>query len=127
MSDWFGINFPFSGGVQNVFSKQIGVRLIKNDILQLFYTNPEERVYRSDYGIGIRRYLFEQLDDVAADTLEDNIKRQINKYEPRVIIDQLTLTQDRDNSTLNILAVFSLVQSPDEVFEINLNLPIFEG
>jgi len=126
MTEWFGINYPFSGGIQNVFSKQIGVRLIKNDVLQLIFTNPGERVYRPDYGIGIRTYLFEQLDDASVFELEARIRDQISIHERRISLDQLDIEQDRDESRLRILMVASLIQSPDEIFEINLNLPIFE-
>jgi len=127
MSDWYGINYPFSGGIQNVFSRQIGTRIVKNDLLQLIFTNPGERVYRSDYGVGIRRYLFEQLDFNSINELEDRIRNQVSRYEPRVSIDQLTITPNTAQNRLDVLAVFSLIQSPDEVFDINLNLPIFEG
>ena len=126
MTEWFGINYPFSGGIQNVFSKQIGVRLIKNDVLQLIFTNPGERVYRPDYGIGIRTYLFEQLDDASVFELEAKIRDQISIHERRINLDQLDVEQDRDKNRLRVLIIASLTQSPDEIFEINLNLPIFE-
>lgn len=127
MSEWYGINFPFSGGVQNVFSRQIGIRLIKNDIQQLIFTNPGERVYRPDYGVGIRTYLYEQLDNDSLIILEGRIRGQIGIYEPRVSIEQLTMNPQHDLNRLNILMVFSLIQSPSEIFEMNLNLPILEG
>jgi phage baseplate assembly protein W len=126
MSDWYGINYPFKGGIQNVLSRQIGTRIIKNDLLQLIFTNPGERVYRPDYGIGIRTYLYEQLDNDSLIILETNIREQISIYETRVSLDQLEITPKRDKNKLDILMVFSLIQSPNEIFEINLNLPIFE-
>jgi len=126
MSEWFGINYPFNGGIQNILSKQIGTRIIKNDLLQLFFTNPGERVYRSDYGVGIRLYLFDQLDDNSAGNIKDRIRSQVERFEPRVSIDQLNVIQNKDNNTLNIHAVFFLSQSPDEIFTIDLNLPILE-
>ena len=124
-ADWYGINYPFTGGIQNVFSRQMGVRLIKNDILQLLYTNPGERIYRPDYGIGIRTYIHEQYDIESINNIRTAITSQITINEPRVTLDQLEITENRDESRLDILMVFSLVQAPDEVFEINLNLPIF--
>jgi len=126
MSDWYGINYPFSGGIQNVLSKQIGTRIIKNDILQLLFTNPGERVYRPSYGVGIKTYLYEQLNSESLTILDTNIRGQISTNEPRVNIDQLTLSPNRDNNKLDILIILSLIQSPNEIFEINLNLPIFE-
>jgi phage baseplate assembly protein W len=126
MAEWFGINYPFRGGVQNVLSRQIGTRIIKNDILQLFYTNPGERVYRPDYGIGIRLYLFDQLDDTSISDLNDRIYDQIAIHEPRVTLDSLQINSNSDTSTLDVRADFSLVQQPDEEFVITLSLPLLE-
>lgn len=126
MAEWYGINYPFKGGVQNFLSKQVGIRIIKNDILQLLYTNPGERVYRPDYGVGITLYLFDQLDDSSISDLRSRIISQIGTYEPRVEIDRLNVIQDNDNNLVNILLVCNLIQGPDEQFEINLNLPILE-
>jgi len=126
MSEWYGINYPFSGGIQNVLSRQIGTRLIKNDLLQLIFTNPGERVYRPNYGIGIRTYLYEQLDNNSLSDLTSTIRNQVKLFEPRVSLDQLELTPKNDENRLDVLMVFSLIQSPNEIFEINLNLPIFE-
>jgi len=127
MSDWYGINYPFSGGIQNVLSRQVGIRIIKNDIIQLFLTNPGERVYRPDYGIGIKTYLYEQLDENSITFLDSRIRDQIDLNESRVSLDQLSLLPDNDNNMLEVFANFSLIQSPDEEFDINLSLPIFGG
>lgn len=127
MSEWFGTNYPFSGGTQKVLSKQIGVKLIKNDITQLFYTNPGERVYRPNFGIGITTYLFELNDDNTLNDLDSRIKTQIGQYEQRVSLDQLEITQDKDNKMLRLHLVCSLIQSPSETFDMNMNLPILEG
>ena len=127
MTEWFGVNYPFNGGTQKVLSKQIGTKLIKNDIMQLFYTNPGERVYHPTYGVGITRYLFDLNDGVTLTGLESIIRTQIGLYEERVTIEQLTITQDKDNKMLDIYMVCALVQSPSEIFDMKLNLPILEG
>jgi len=123
-NEWYGINYPFKGGAQNVLSKQVGTRIIQNDLLQLIYTNPGERVYRPTYGIGIRTYLFELNDDQTLEVLQTNIRQQISMYETRVDVDNLSVTQDKDNKKLSMRLVCTLIQSPGEKFEINLNLPI---
>lgn len=125
MNEWRGINYPFKGGIQNVLSRQIGTKLIRNDVLQLIYTRPGERVYRPDYGIGIDLFLYDQLDDYSINELDTKIRDQMAIYEQRVSIDQLDLTQNKDKNRLDLLMVCSLIQSPDEIFEIRLNLPIF--
>jgi phage baseplate assembly protein W len=124
MTEWYGINYPFKGGSQNVLTRQIGIRIIKNDILQLIYTNPGERVYRPSYGIGIRRFVFDQLDSQTINSLKENIITQIGLFEKRVSIESLDINEKRDKNTIEILLVCSLIQQPDEIFSIDLSLPI---
>jgi phage baseplate assembly protein W len=124
-AEWYGINYPFRGGIQNVFSRQMGIRLIKNDILQLIYTNPGERVYRPDFGIGIMTFVHEQFDDVTMSDLRTRIQDQILIHETRVTLDLLEFQENRDEHRLEIRMEFSLIQAPDEVFEIKLNIPTF--
>mgnify|MGYP006278284073 CR=1 FL=1 len=124
MADWFGINYPFKGGVQNFLSRQVGIRIVKNDILQLLLTNPGERVYRPNFGVGLRLYLFEQEDDTSVSGLRSTIIDQISIYEKRVTLDTLDIKRQSDLNTLKLHMEFTLIQDPDEQFEIDLNLPI---
>ena len=124
MTEWYGINYPFRGGTQNVLSRQVGLKLIKNDILQLIYTNPGERVYRPNFGVGILMYIHDQFDDVSIEDLKSRITHQISAFETRVNLIRLDVVEHRDDHKLNIYMQFNLVQSPNEVFELKLGLPI---
>jgi uncharacterized protein len=127
-NDWYGINYPFSGGTQNVLTRQSGTRLVKNDILQLLYTNPGERVYRPDYGVGITMYAFDMNDDATMADLQTRIRNQMAQYETRVSIDSLDIQKDANNANqMKVMMVCSLIQYPDEKFSIDLKLPILEG
>ena len=56
------------------------VQLVKQNLKMLVLTSPGERLMIPDFGVGIRRYLFEQKSsDVYAD-IKSNISRQISKY-----------------------------------------------
>jgi len=127
MTEWHGINYPFKGGSQNVLTRQIGTRIIKNDILQLIFTNPGERAYRPSYGVGIRKFLFDQLNNETISLLKQTIIDQIGINEQRVEIESLKITEKRDQNRIEILLVCSLIQQPDEIFQINLDLPIFSA
>lgn len=116
---YYGFNPPFIGGPQNVMSKQVDERLIKNDILQLLLTSRGERVMRPDFGTDIRSMVFEALDSTALDILRDNITDAITTYEPRVDIVSLNLYRDNQRNGLQISLVVKLKLDPTQVLTID--------
>ena len=53
---------------------------ISQNLRTLFLTNPGERIMNSDFGIGIRKFLFENMSTELVDRLEGKIHSQITKY-----------------------------------------------
>lgn len=102
MARYFGPNFPFIGGKENILSLQTDERLIKNDLLQLLLTVPGERVFRPDFGTLIRSFLFEQIEYQGLGVLQQNIKNAVAKYEQRVILSDVNIEVDADNNLVNI-------------------------
>jgi hypothetical protein len=97
-----GWNAPFVGGNQGLMSLQSDERLIKNDILQLLLTSPGERVMMPNFGTPIRTAPFEQLDQVTTDELERAIRRSLDAYEKRVIVDDVLLSRIDEHNLLDI-------------------------
>ena len=100
-STWFGSNAPFIDAQGNVLSRQVDVKLIQNDLLQLLLTSPGNRVHRPDYGVGVRTFLFEGQDTTALTALKQRIFSQVAKYESRVTLTDV-IFQPNDNNTLTI-------------------------
>ena len=112
-SRWFGFNPPFLGGSQNVMSKQMDERLIKNDILQLLLTIPGERVMRPDFGTKLRLYPFELSDDNGElDELRSDIIDKIEQYEERVKVKDVVITPSELHHTLIVSVTVSPVSQP---------------
>ena len=102
MTTFFGFNPPFFGGAQNVLSKQTDERLIKNDLLQLLLTAPGERVFRPDFGTNIRTSIFEQLTDSDIDSLRSNIADQIERFERRISLREVTIETSPEANSISI-------------------------
>jgi len=114
MSEWYGINMPFIGGNEGFFSRQEGVRLIKNDLLQLLLTVPKDRIMRLDLGTSLGTYPFDQMDKFGMNTLRTDILAAIDKHEPRVAIDELIIRKDANISNqVNIKLYAHLTNDPD--------------
>lgn len=79
---------------------------IKNSVKNLLLTNFYERPFNDDIGANLRALLFEPADAITRISLKENIKRVINKYEKRVLLQEIDI-KDYDNS-YNITVVFKI-------------------
>ena len=102
MARFFGANTPFIGGNEKILSRQEDERLIRNDLLQLLLTSPGERVMRPDFGGGVRDFLFEQIDDVGIELLQNDIEEAIRKHETRVQITEVVINRNEDSNQIEI-------------------------
>lgn len=73
---------------------------ISQNLRTLFFTNPGERIMNSDFGIGIRKFLFENITAELLDRLEEQIHTQIRKYIKGINVVSVKVTQvsDQQNS-----------------------------
>lgn len=77
---------------------------IKQNLKMLLLTNPGERIMDSKYGVGMRRYLFEQNTPIVKDAIRAKIVEQVKKYLNYIEIDDLTIV-DGDNTEENLIFV----------------------
>lgn len=120
----FGYNPPFIGGAQNVFSRQINERLVKNDLLQLLLTAPGERLMRPTFGSPVRPFLFEGMDDVNVQDLENAILTAISEFESRVTVKDIILNVNNDSNLLDIKLLCSLNIEPSKEFEVTAQVSL---
>jgi phage baseplate assembly protein W len=84
--------------VRKDISKSIGPMAVVNSIKNLILTNHYERPFQPDIGSNVRRLLFENLDNITATTIKDEIERTIVNYEPRATVKTINVTADYDNN-----------------------------
>ena len=116
--EYYGFNTPFLGGTQTVMSKQAGLRIIKNDLLQLLLTIPGERVHRPSFGTPIKSLPFEDLTENTLLTVRRETLAIIEREEPRVRVTALTLSGNPDTHEVNIQLSCYLTNDPLVKFEI---------
>lgn len=64
---------------------------INQNLYVLFKTAPGERIMNTDYGIGIGKFLFENMTPFVIEQLEDRIRSQIAKYIKGLVIEKLDI------------------------------------
>lgn len=79
---------------------------IRQNLKVLFLTNPGERIMDQFYGIGIKRYLFENETQELVQKIRENIFTQLSKYMPYVTVNKLLVSFIK--STINISFSFAV-------------------
>ena len=70
---------------------------IKQNLKMLLLTSPGERMMDSKFGVGIKRYIFEQDNDDLRNNKETRIQDQIKKYLSYIQIEQIEFSQPDSN------------------------------
>ena len=84
-------------------------QVVKQNLKNLVLTDQGERVMIPDYGVGIRKFLFENLDQTTSFVIEEQIKRQVAKYLPYITIENVQILEDPNNlNKLNIFIAFTV-------------------
>jgi phage baseplate assembly protein W len=102
---------PATKDVAKVFDIQAIKRAVKNIIL----TNKYERPFNSDFGCNLRGFLFENITDPILVLMKDRISTAIEKYEPRVSVEDIVIKEDIENNGVNIMVSFLVTGAEEPV------------
>lgn len=110
------IAHPKTKRVNNLDAKTAIFRSLNH----ILYTRKGERLYNYDFGVGIQDYVFEMNNFAIRDALKSSIENQINRFETRVIFEDLVV--DEHLHTVDISIYFRLKSEPQSllVFEKTL-------
>ena len=101
---------PATKDVARLFDVQAIKRAVKNIIL----TNKYERPFNPDFGCNLRGFLFENITEPLLVIIKDRVAMAIEKYEPRVSIEDVVVKNDIDKNGINIQVSFLIngVEAP---------------
>ena len=98
---------------------------IQQNLVHLILTNPGEKVMDSRFGVGIKKYLFNNFSQSASDSIVNGIKSQVMKYMPFLAIEEIKIIESQDYNTLSLFIKYSVpTLSIQDV--LNLNIPYGE-
>ena len=75
------------------------LQVANQNLKMVILTAPGERVMFPEFGVGARRYLFEQSTSETIGLLQQEIKRQVSKYLPYIKINVLSVEHPQDPFT----------------------------
>lgn len=98
------------------FYRQSNVSIIKGNLKQLLLTEQGERVMLPEYGLSLRRFLFQPLDKETFELIKEEIVFNIAKYVPGVLLKRVRVvpTLDIGNNGQNAFLVQLLLTIREE-------------
>ena len=105
----YGIGLNIGKGQNGYLTILADNRLVQDDLKQIVFTSPGERVFNPSFGVGIDRYLFEQNTYYTAKQIETAIRSQVATYLPVVNIQRIDFQST--NSVLEIKIVYNILDT----------------
>ena len=91
---------------------------IARSIRNIVFTTPGEKFFNPSFGSRITESLFENIDDITATIIVDEIRESIENYEPRVDLNNVEAFPDYDNNSFDLVITYTIIGSeipPQEV------------
>jgi phage baseplate assembly protein W len=82
---------------------------IARSIRNLVLTYPGERFFNENLGSKVSRSLFENIDEISASIIKDEIENTIRNYEPRVNLISVNISPNYDNNEFNVTINYKIV------------------
>jgi phage baseplate assembly protein W len=110
---------PRGGEIETV----AGADDIRESLSILFGTEPNERVMREDYGCGLRRLMFEEVDQALLTSVRSTIGEAVLFYEPRIDVDRLDVTESDSQPGLLTISLHYTVRGTNSRY--NMVFPFY--
>jgi len=94
LSNRSGLGFPFKTSSGGYLRRDQNLVAIKGEVKQILGTERGERVMLPDFGVKLRQFLFEPLDQNTIDQIKESIRFALAKYAQDVDVLNLDVFQD---------------------------------
>ena len=82
---------------------------IARSVRNIVFTTPGEKFYEPSFGSRITESLFENIDEITASVIIDEIRESIENYEPRVELIDVKAFPNYDNNAFDVTIVYEIV------------------
>jgi len=116
-----GFDLPING--EAVFTPNYQTKdAIKNNLINYFLTNPGERPGNPEYGGGLRRFIFSQIEQDNLEFLQEDIQNKMSVNFPNIILEQLQVLESPDTNTVTVNITYSIPNTGiNDQLELNFN------
>jgi len=96
---------PLNNDLIGIKNENAIARSVKN----IIFTEPGEKFFNEDFGSRVTKLLFENVDDIVASELKDEIVDSLVNYEPRISLIDVNITPDYENNSFDAVITYEIV------------------
>ncbi len=111
-ADLYGksLGFPPRVGENGQMVWSVGELNVRESIAIILQTRPGERVLLPEFGCGLDRFLFEPNDIATLRLIQEEIKRALTRWEPRIKLDDVRVeTRPSEPRAVDITIYYTLI------------------
>ena len=82
---------------------------IARSIRNIVFTSPGEKFFQPTFGSRVIESLFENMDEITALAIHDEIKNSIEKFEPRVSLSNVKVNPDFESNQYDVVITYTII------------------
>ena len=82
---------------------------IARSVRNIVMTYPGEKFFQPDFGSRVSKLLFENVDDITASQIQEEIEFSISNYEPRVSLVNVSVVANNDNASFDATITYDII------------------
>lgn len=82
---------------------------IARSVRNIVFTVPGEKFFNEDFGSRISQSLFENINDISANIIKNEIKSSLKLYEPRVNVKEVEVDPNFDQNEFNVTIIYEII------------------
>ena len=82
---------------------------IARSVRNIVFTVPGEKFFNEDFGSRISQSLFENINDISANIIRNEIKSSLKLYEPRVNVREVEVNPNFDQNEFNVTIIYEII------------------
>ena len=121
----YGPAWPLKKGETDLYQmNKTREQQISFELRNLLLTAPGENISDYNYGVGLRRFVFDQNNRGSRSRIYSEISSKISRYLPSIVVNNISISSDNleiDSNRLKIVIEYKISQNPqNSIFELNL-------
>lgn len=95
---------------------------IARSVRNIVMTIPGEKPFNENFGSRISGLLFENVDNITATAISDEIRESVTNYEPRVYLTNVAVNPNFDNNSFDAVVKYNIIgaEAPPQELEFAL-------
>ena len=109
---------PLNGDLIGLKNENAIARALRN----IVFTLPGEKFFNENFGSSVSASLFENIDDITASAIKDEIIQSINNNEPRVELQNVKLVPNFDENQFDVIIKYLIIGAEVPIQELQFVL-----